>query len=89
MIALINSIGNLGGFVAPTAFGFLEQTTGSIEGGLYGLAITSLVAAVVIFFARTTPRGDTPGILAGTPADAKKNMNEPQALSIEKSGASS
>lgn len=49
VIALINSIGNLGGFVAPTAFGFLEQSTGSIEGGLYGLAATSLVAAVVIF----------------------------------------
>ncbi len=55
VIALINSIGNLGGFVAPTAFGFLEQTTGSIEGGLYGLAATSLIAAVVIFFARTAP----------------------------------
>ncbi|UEB93774.1 MFS transporter [Pseudomonas sp. HN2] len=55
VIALINSIGNLGGFVAPTAFGILEQTTGSIEGGLYGLAATSLVAAVVIFFARTAP----------------------------------
>ena len=52
VIALINSIGNLGGFVAPTAFGFLEQTTGSIEGGLYGLAATSLVAAGVIFFVR-------------------------------------
>ena len=58
VIALINSIGNLGGFVAPTAFGFLEQKTGSIEGGLYGLAATSLVAAVVISFARTAPRGD-------------------------------
>ena len=55
---MINSIGNLGGFVAPTAFGFLEQTTGSIQGGLYGLAATSLLAAIVIFFARTTPRGD-------------------------------
>ncbi|WP_332763476.1 MFS transporter [Pseudomonas koreensis] len=55
VIALINSIGNLGGFVAPTAFGILEQTTGSIEGGLYGLAATSLIAAVVIFFARTAP----------------------------------
>ena len=88
VIALINSIGNLGGFVAPTAFGFLEQTTGSIEGGLYGLAITSLVAAVVIFFARTKPRGDTPSVLGGKPddADAKKNMNKPQALT---SGAAS
>ena len=62
VIALINSIGNLGGFVAPTAFGFLEETTGSIEGGLYGLAATSLIAAVVIFFARTAPgaKGKTP-----------------------------
>jgi MFS family permease len=58
VIALINSIGNLGGFVAPATFGFLEQTTGSIQGGLYGLAATSLLAAVVIFFARTTPRGE-------------------------------
>ncbi|MDR6161714.1 MFS transporter [Pseudomonas fluorescens] len=62
VIALINSIGNLGGFVAPTAFGILEQTTGSIEGGLYGLAATSLVAALVIFFARTAPgaKGQNP-----------------------------
>lgn len=62
VIALINSIGNLGGFVAPTAFGILEQTTGSIEGGLYGLAAASLIAAVVIFFARTAPgaKGKTP-----------------------------
>jgi cyanate permease len=67
VIALINSIGNLGGFVAPTTFGFLEQTTGSIQGGLYGLAATSLLAAVVIFFARTTPRGDR-----GRPSTAER-----------------
>ncbi|OAJ50480.1 MFS transporter [Pseudomonas marginalis] len=60
VIALINSVGNLGGFVAPTTFGLLEQTTGSIEGGLYGLAATSLVAAVVVFFARTAPSGAVP-----------------------------
>jgi MFS family permease len=56
VIALINSLGNLGGFVAPTTFGFLEQKTGSIEGGLYALAATSVVAAVVVFFARTGNR---------------------------------
>lgn len=55
VIALVNSIGNLGGFVAPTAFGFLEQTTGSIQGGLYGLAATSVVAAVVVMFAKGKP----------------------------------
>ncbi len=55
VIALINSIGNLGGFVAPTTFGYLEQRTGSIQGGLMGLAITSLVAAGVVFLARSGP----------------------------------
>ena len=56
VIALINSIGNLGGFVAPTTFGFLEQTTGSIQGGLYGLAGTSIIAAIIVFFAKTKPK---------------------------------
>lgn len=55
VIALINSVGNLGGFVAPTTFGLLEQYTGSIQGGLYGLAATSVLAAIVVFFARTQP----------------------------------
>ncbi|MGE1151740.1 MFS transporter [Pseudomonas kitaguniensis] len=55
VIALINSIGNLGGFVAPTTFGFLEQTTGSIQGGLYALAGTSVLAAILVFFAKTSP----------------------------------
>jgi len=67
VIALINSAGNLGGFVAPTTFGLLEQTTGSIEGGLYGLAATSLVAAVLVFFARTAPRSGTPPTSATAP----------------------
>jgi sugar phosphate permease len=56
VIALINSIGNLGGFVAPATFGFLEQKTGSIQGGLTGLAVMSVVAAVLVFLARMQPR---------------------------------
>ena len=55
MIALINSIGNLGGFVAPATLGLLEERTGSIERGLYGLTSVSLMAAVAVFFARTAP----------------------------------
>ncbi|MGN8277595.1 MFS transporter [Pseudomonas sp. SMN5] len=56
VIALINSVGNLGGFVAPTTFGLLEQHTGSIQGGLYGLAATSIIAAIIVFAARNTPK---------------------------------
>ena len=55
VIALINSIGNLGGFVAPATLGLLEERTGSIERGLYGLTSVSLMAAVAVFFARTAP----------------------------------
>ena len=56
VIALINSLGNLGGFVAPTVFGRLEQATGSVQYGLYGLSIASVLAAGLVFLARTTPR---------------------------------
>ena len=56
VIALINSLGNLGGFFAPATFGYLEQTTGSIQGGLYGLAGASLLAALLVFKARLAPR---------------------------------
>jgi len=55
-IALINSLGNLGGFVAPYAFGWLKEHTGSIQGGLYALALSSLLAAGLVFLARGRPR---------------------------------
>jgi MFS family permease len=55
VIALINSLGNLGGFFAPATFGYLQQHTGSITGGLYGLGVTSLIAAAVAFLARSKP----------------------------------
>jgi nitrate/nitrite transporter NarK len=56
VIALINSIGNLGGFVAPTVFGYLEKTTGSVQYGLYGLAAASVLAAGLVFLVRTKPK---------------------------------
>ena len=57
VLALVNSLGNLGGFVAPSAFGYLEKATGSISGGLYGLAAVSLVAAALVFLARMNEDG--------------------------------
>lgn len=69
VLALINSIGNLGGFVAPATFGYLEQKSGSIEGGMTGLAAMSILAAVVVFFARMTPRA-TPASRGGVRAVA-------------------
>jgi ACS family tartrate transporter-like MFS transporter len=46
-IAWINSIGNLGGFFGPWYVGTMKDLTGSYAGGLYGLALLGLIAAVV------------------------------------------
>jgi LPXTG-motif cell wall-anchored protein len=57
VIALINSLGNLGGFVAPATFGYLEQKTGSIQGGLYALSAASVIAAGLVFLTRRRKPG--------------------------------
>ena len=49
-IAWINSIGNLGGFFGPWYVGVMKDLTGSYAGGLYGLALLGLVAAIVCAF---------------------------------------
>jgi len=46
-IAWINSLGNLGGFFGPWYVGTMRDLTGSYAGGLYGLALLGLVAAIV------------------------------------------
>ncbi|CAL9529213.1 Putative tartrate transporter [Streptomyces sp. enrichment culture] len=57
-IALINSIGNLGGFVAPTAFGIIEDATGSTKGGLVGLTVVGFLAALSVLLVRGGGRND-------------------------------
>lgn len=54
-IALINSMGNLGGFMGPSLTGFLKQSTGSLSWGLILYASTSFMAALMILFLKTTP----------------------------------
>ena len=46
-IAWINSIGNLGGFFGPWYIGVMKDLTGNYAGGLYGLALLGLLAAIV------------------------------------------
>ena len=46
-IALINSIGNIGGFVGPYLVGLVKDATGSTDGGLVALALILLVGAVL------------------------------------------
>jgi ACS family tartrate transporter-like MFS transporter len=49
-IAWINSIGNLGGFFGPWYVGVMKDMTGSYAGGLYGLALLCVGAAIVCAF---------------------------------------
>jgi cyanate permease len=48
-IVLINSIGNLGGFVGPYAIGWIKDATGDVTLGLVVLAACSIMAGVVTF----------------------------------------
>ena len=49
-IAWINSLGNLGGFFGPWWIGLMKDATGSFSGGLYGLALLTLVSSLVCAF---------------------------------------
>ncbi|MBV8627921.1 MAG: MFS transporter [Paraburkholderia sp.] len=46
-IAMINSVGNLGGFVGPFAIGWLKNVTGSYSAGLYVVGATLAISAAV------------------------------------------
>jgi nitrate/nitrite transporter NarK len=47
-IAFVNCTGNLGGFVSPTAIGFLKTHTGTLNSGLYLVAVCMLASAILI-----------------------------------------
>ena len=47
-IALINAIGNLGGFFGPTVMGTLRDATGGYSGGLLVLAGALIVEAILV-----------------------------------------
>jgi MFS transporter, ACS family, tartrate transporter len=55
-IALINSVGNLGGYVGPSVMGFLKDRTGGYSGGLLVLAGALVVAAALVMTIRLPER---------------------------------
>jgi D-galactonate transporter len=61
-IALINSLGNLSGFVAPFAFGWLKDLTSSTNSGMYMLAISLVIGALLVL--------SVPAALVRSPTDA-------------------
>jgi ACS family tartrate transporter-like MFS transporter len=67
-IAWINSIGNLGGFFGPSYVGVMKDLTGSYAGGLYGLALLGLIAAIVCALFLHIP-DRVPSSAIGAPAE--------------------
>ena len=68
-IAMINAIGNLGGYFGPFVVGWIRDSTKSFEAGLYFLAACSLMAAVITFFAARAA-GDPAAMARAKPAAA-------------------
>jgi ACS family tartrate transporter-like MFS transporter len=65
-LAMVNSLGNLGGFVAPYAVGLLNDATGDNRSGLVFLAACLAITALATFlYARKRPEGH---VKPGTPA---------------------
>ena len=68
-IAWINSIGNLGGFFGPWYVGVMKDLTGSYSGGLYGLALLCLAAAIICAFFLNIEDGAKRATPVGSHAD--------------------
>src|SRR5690554_932438 len=49
-IALINSVGNLGGYIGPFGIGLLKQYTGNMASGLYFLTIVMIFGLILSYF---------------------------------------
>jgi ACS family tartrate transporter-like MFS transporter len=71
-IAMINAVGNLGGFVGPTAMGWLRKGSDSYTPGLLVLATSLACAALLTASLRLAPRKDEAApALQGATAAAK------------------
>jgi ACS family tartrate transporter-like MFS transporter len=51
-IALINSIGNLGGFIGPVLMGYGAALTGSVQGGLPVIGLCLVIGGGIVAFIR-------------------------------------
>ena len=54
-IALIATVGNLGGYASPFMMGWVKQSSGHLEYGLYVLAVMTLLGALVMFSVKPPP----------------------------------
>jgi MFS transporter, ACS family, tartrate transporter len=72
-IAVVNSIGNLGGFAGPYLVGYIRESTGSFQPALFFLAICPLVSAVILY--RMTSHKLLPGATVPSETNSKPAMH--------------
>jgi ACS family tartrate transporter-like MFS transporter len=63
-IGLINSVGNLGGFLGPSVIGMVQKLTGSFQGGITILATSMAVSATILMALGLGHRVEKPPIPA-------------------------
>jgi nitrate/nitrite transporter NarK len=78
-IALINSIGNVGGFVGPYAVGWIKDATGETTLGLVVLAACLIMAGVVTLLLGHDSRIE----LASSPMLAEESRFEGAPLTVQ------
>jgi ACS family tartrate transporter-like MFS transporter len=64
-IGLINSVGNLGGFVGPSLLGYIETRTHSFLPGLLYLCVSMIISATIIFTLGLGKHSAGPGLHHG------------------------
>ena len=74
-IAIINSLGNLGGFVAPFGFGIIKEQTGSVVPGLFALAAASTLAAGLVYFLKERKGPGSPEAAGDSYKDSYKGTD--------------
>jgi ACS family tartrate transporter-like MFS transporter len=67
-IALVNSVGNLGGFAGPSLTGWVQDATGSTRLAFLGLAVPALLAGAVMLALRRHGAFAASGATTGTAA---------------------
>jgi nitrate/nitrite transporter NarK len=55
-LAMINAIGNLGGWLGPSVYGIVKDATGSTNLGLLCLAGAPVISAICMFVVGHDPR---------------------------------
>jgi ACS family tartrate transporter-like MFS transporter len=71
-LALVNSIGSVGGFVGPYAIGYARTSTGDYQAALYILAGSVLISSLLAYFLIPSRRGDSVGHMSAAAAGSWK-----------------